>query len=103
NKPLFIITIFMYILSVTFWAYSIADVIDWMHVYLNNPVAPNLTPITKWYNLFNAVVLVNIRFDGVVVWRAWIICSRDYQKYLYIPLVLLMLTARVYTSLIVTV
>ncbi|KAJ7141445.1 hypothetical protein C8R44DRAFT_659177, partial [Mycena epipterygia] len=99
NKVMFTITLFMYLLSAAYWAYSVADVVDRMRNYiddLQNPLNHSAThdKVTKWSPLFNAIVLVNyILSDAVVVWRAWILCSRNHRKYLCITMFFLALTA----------
>ncbi|KAJ7497655.1 hypothetical protein FB451DRAFT_1121349 [Mycena latifolia] len=94
NRVLFILGLFMYILTTAYWAYSIADVANRMQNYLS-PVNPGITSrLTKPYDLFNALALLNYALsDGIVVWRAWVICSGDHRKYLYIPVGFLLLTA----------
>ncbi|KAF7357678.1 hypothetical protein MVEN_00813400 [Mycena venus] len=99
HNVMFILTLSTYLLSSAYWIYSVANVVDRMKVYiddLQNPI--NFTAshdaLTKWSPLFNAVLLVNYIFsDSVVVWRAWVICWRNYRKYLCITIVFLVLTA----------
>ncbi|KAJ7837726.1 hypothetical protein B0H13DRAFT_2105244 [Mycena leptocephala] len=82
---LLVITLFMYLLSATYWAYRIADVIS--------RITPS-SPVTRLLTLFNALTLLNyILCDGVVIWRARLICSPDHRKYLYFPLFCLGITA----------
>ncbi|KAJ6625780.1 hypothetical protein B0H10DRAFT_1942294 [Mycena sp. CBHHK59/15] len=96
---MFIITLFMYILSAAYWVYSVADVVDRMQVFINTPVdrlafIPDHDQVTKWSPLANALTLINyVLSDGVVVWRAWVICLRKHRKYLWITIVFLVLTA----------
>ncbi|KAJ7899100.1 hypothetical protein B0H13DRAFT_2337245 [Mycena leptocephala] len=60
TKALFFMGLFMYILSAAHWAYSIAYVICRMQVYINpNTLQFYYSPITKPFNLFNALILVN--------------------------------------------
>ncbi|KAJ6594233.1 hypothetical protein B0H19DRAFT_54622 [Mycena capillaripes] len=99
QHALFFLTIITYLLSTAYWAYSVADVVDRMRVFINdvqNPSNYNAShdEVTKWSPLFNALVLVNYIFsDAVVVWRAWIICLRSYRKYLWFTIAFLVLTA----------
>ncbi|KAJ6594249.1 hypothetical protein B0H19DRAFT_1094631 [Mycena capillaripes] len=106
NRVIFIIMIFVYLLSMAYWFYSVADVVHRMRVFLRDPRNPiNFTAddtLTKWLFLFNALVLVNYIFsDAIVVWRAWIICSGGYRKYLSITIVFLILTVASVTSTII--
>ncbi|KAF7376469.1 hypothetical protein MSAN_00062600 [Mycena sanguinolenta] len=99
NQVMFGITAFMYLLSVAFWAYSIADGVDRMHQYIALAIhpfrpIPDHTAVTEWSPVFNAVTLINyVLSDGVVVWRAWIICVRNQRKYLWITIGFLAVTA----------
>jgi len=99
NKVMFGITTFMYLLSAAYWAYSVANGVDRMFQYLHfalhpSSVLPDHTPVTQWSPLFNALTLINyVLSDGVVVWRAWIICVRKHRKFLWITFVLLGFTA----------
>ncbi|KAF7357720.1 hypothetical protein MVEN_00817900 [Mycena venus] len=99
NQVMFGITTFMYVLSAAYWCYSVADGVDRMYEYIALAVNPfrvtfDHTEVTKWSPLFNAVMLINyVLSDGVVVWRAWVICLRNHRKYLWITMVFLALTA----------
>ncbi|KAJ7347020.1 hypothetical protein DFH08DRAFT_208078 [Mycena albidolilacea] len=99
NQVMFGITTFMYLLSAAYWAYSVADGVDRIHEYIDLAIDPFRatfahTEVTKWSPLFNAVTLINyVLSDGVVIWRAWIICPRNHRKYLWITIVFLALTA----------
>ncbi|KAJ6564555.1 hypothetical protein B0H19DRAFT_1141405 [Mycena capillaripes] len=81
-KVLFIVGLFMYILSAAFWAYSIADVIGRIQTYIdpeNTQWSRFYNQVTTPFNLFNAIVLINfVLSDGIVAWRAWVISRRDY-------------------------
>ncbi|KAJ7497583.1 hypothetical protein FB451DRAFT_237722 [Mycena latifolia] len=97
DRILLVITLFMYLLSAAYWAYCFADVVNRIQIYMENPYPPLpviSSPVTKWLPLFNAVVLVNyVLSDGVVVWRARLICSSEDHKYMYFPLFFMILTA----------
>ncbi|KAJ7699813.1 hypothetical protein B0H16DRAFT_1903136 [Mycena metata] len=98
NKVMFGIITFMYLLSAVYWAYSVAEVVDLIRSFINlakNPamIQPDHTAVTQWSPLFNALTLLNyVLSDGIVVWRAWIICRRDHRKYLWITIIFLVLT-----------
>ncbi|KAJ7497632.1 hypothetical protein FB451DRAFT_239495 [Mycena latifolia] len=99
NQTMFAITVFMYLLSTALWAYSVADVVDRMNVYINDLLNPlnyysGHDTVTKWSPLLNALLLVNYTLsDGIVVWRAWILCLRNHRKYLSVPIFFLVVTA----------
>ncbi|KAF8199762.1 hypothetical protein K438DRAFT_665349 [Mycena galopus ATCC 62051] len=108
NHVMFIMTLFTYLLSTAYWAYSFAKVVHEMIIFIDDPQNPvNSTSgrhdaFTKGAQVFNAVLPVNYIFsDAVVVWRAWIICWRNYRKYLCITIVFLVLTALSVTGTIV--
>ncbi|KAF8145300.1 hypothetical protein K438DRAFT_1630341, partial [Mycena galopus ATCC 62051] len=88
-KILFIVGLFMYILSVAFWAYSIADVIGRIQTYIDPENAQWLrfyNQVTTPFDLFNALVLINfVLSDGIVAWRAWVISRRDFRRCIVIP------------------
>ncbi|KAJ7772723.1 hypothetical protein DFH07DRAFT_171303 [Mycena maculata] len=100
NKVMFIVTMFMYLLSAAYWAYSVADVVDRMKLFVDDP--QNLAnsskdahdDVTKWSPVFNALSYINyILSDAVVVWRAWVLCLRKHRKYLCITIVFFILTS----------
>ncbi|KAJ6489808.1 hypothetical protein C8R45DRAFT_1138568 [Mycena sanguinolenta] len=98
HKVLFTITTFMYLLSAAYWCYSIANVTDRVQVYVQ--IATNKTDfssqtdtVVRWSPLFNASVYINYALsDGIVIWRAWVICLRSHRKYMWIPICFLVLT-----------
>ncbi|KAJ7772651.1 hypothetical protein DFH07DRAFT_168485 [Mycena maculata] len=91
NMILLIITGFMYLLSAAYWFYRFADIMNRVQIYTSD--LQNLPEPSTWFTLFNAVVLVNyILSDGVVWWRARLICSPDRRKYMYFPLLFVVLT-----------
>jgi len=98
NCVMFGITTFMYLLSTAYWIYSVADGVDRMNGLIALGKDPSLpqyphTEVTKWSPLFNALVLINYCIsDGVVVWRAWVICLRNHRKYLWITIFFLAVT-----------
>ncbi|KAF7357722.1 hypothetical protein MVEN_00818100 [Mycena venus] len=92
HKILFSITTFMYLLSAAFWAYSIAYTVDRMQIFIK--IAANewdfstrVDAVLKWSPLFNAIIFINyVLSDGIVVWRAWVICMRSSRRYMCIPI-----------------
>ncbi|KAJ6594336.1 hypothetical protein B0H19DRAFT_1095048 [Mycena capillaripes] len=96
NLIMFTITSFMYLHSASYWMFSCVYVADRMRIYMEittNGVNPG-DAIEHWYVMFNAIITINyVLSDGIVVWRAWVICLRSYRKYMCIPFFFLSLTA----------
>ncbi|KAJ7187874.1 hypothetical protein C8R46DRAFT_3324 [Mycena filopes] len=93
GKALFYIGLAMYFLTLAHWSYSIADVWARMSMFIYPETRAYYHPMIAPYNLFNALILLNVAAsDGIVVWRSFVICSRDYRKFLYIPIAFLILT-----------
>ncbi|KAJ7072055.1 hypothetical protein C8F01DRAFT_226258 [Mycena amicta] len=98
NRVMFGITTFMYLLSAAYWVFSVANVVSRMQSFTSmakNPaqIQPSHTRVTMWSPLFNSLMLINyVISDGVVVWRAWIICLRHHRKFLWITVVFLVAT-----------
>ncbi|KAE9390780.1 hypothetical protein BT96DRAFT_832962, partial [Gymnopus androsaceus JB14] len=95
RKILFGITIFMFSLSTVYWIASISTLIQLIRAWFLS-VDPDTQTIPNYLPLFNALVLVNKRYfyiltDGVVVWRAWVICAADGRKALTMCLSMLSL------------
>jgi len=56
----------------------------------------------SWFTLFNAILLVNfILTDGVVVWRAWVLCPEN-KPVLVVSIVLLAINTLVYMAVVAT-
>ncbi|KAJ4478419.1 hypothetical protein J3R30DRAFT_3404464 [Lentinula aciculospora] len=84
RKVLFGMTILMFLLSTMYWIASISTLIQLIQAWFiaSDPDAQS-TP--DYLPLFSALVLVNYALtDGVVVWRAWVLCSVDGTKSLMI-------------------
>ncbi|KAJ6594341.1 hypothetical protein B0H19DRAFT_1095054 [Mycena capillaripes] len=96
NLIMFAITSFMYLLSAGYWIFSCAFVAHRMRNYVElatTGVEPGLDTIDHWYVMFNAIIIINyVLSDGIVVWRAWVICLRSHRKYMCIPVFFLSLT-----------
>ncbi|KAJ7072003.1 hypothetical protein C8F01DRAFT_223801 [Mycena amicta] len=97
TRVLFGLSLFMYMVSTAYWAYTVADVVaatqnfidptnvEWAHFFDQVSI-----PFTLW----NAIVLINfVVSDGIVIWRAWVICRRNHRIYLLIPTAFLLFTA----------
>jgi len=99
NRILLTVTLFMYMLSASYWTYCFVDLVNRIQTYIENPQGP--TAFSKWLVLFNALIFVNyILSDAIVIWRARLICSPEHRKYLYFPLLLMMLAALCVTGVI---
>ncbi|KAJ7346924.1 hypothetical protein DFH08DRAFT_205701 [Mycena albidolilacea] len=109
NRVLMILTVFMYLLSAAYWVFRIADLVSRIQFVEDHPQLTAVTPVTRFLALFNALMLiiVGILFvariplnldsqyllcDGVVIWRARLVCSQGHRKYMYLPLFFLVLT-----------
>lgn len=55
-----VVTVSMYLLATAYWAYSVADVAARVQEYMKDPQQPPTSTVTRWYTLFNAVVLINV-------------------------------------------
>jgi hypothetical protein len=108
-----ILNVFMYLLSTAYWVFRIADLVSRIQFFEDHPQLSAVTPVTRFLPLFNALMLiiVGVLFvaciplnldsqyvlcDGVVIWRARLVCSQGHRKYLYLPLFFLALTTRSY-------
>ncbi|KAK0243186.1 hypothetical protein EDD85DRAFT_900395 [Armillaria nabsnona] len=93
---LFCMLDFMFSLSTAYWILSLyqdANLIatSFLHEVSHDVHMP----------LLNALVLLNyVLTDGVVVWRAWVICQDEYSKMLILPLAFLCLT---FLSVLITI
>ncbi|KAI9456052.1 hypothetical protein BJY52DRAFT_609261 [Lactarius psammicola] len=97
QKILFGVTVFMFSLSTAYLAVSMADLIilikTWYLVADPSESAGTRSPTETLLVLFNALAPINYALtDGVVVWRAWIICRDESRKLLIAPIVMLVLT-----------
>jgi len=100
-KALFYIGLGMYFLTMAHWAYSLADVFARQQMFIFPETIPYYSHVIDPYNLFNALILLNITAsDGIVVWRSSVICSRDHRKFLLIPVAFLILTTFAVTGTI---
>ncbi|KAF7376407.1 hypothetical protein MSAN_00056200 [Mycena sanguinolenta] len=103
NRILLAITIFMYLLSAAYWIFRVADLISRIQIFIENPQSLQevSTPVTHLLTLFNALPLINyILCDGVVIWRARLLCAQDHRKHMYLPLFFLALTTAAVAGII---
>lgn len=97
QKILFGVIVFMFSLSTAYLAVSIADLIvlikTWYLVVDLSESTGTSRPTVNLLVLFNALAVINYSLtDGVVVWRAWVICRDESRKLLAAPIVMLVLT-----------
>ncbi|KIK52376.1 hypothetical protein GYMLUDRAFT_251312 [Collybiopsis luxurians FD-317 M1] len=83
----------MFIQSTASWIASVCTLIQLIQVWFLSP-DPNVGAPSSYIPFFNALMTVNyILTDGVVVWRAWVLCSADGTKTLKVCLLVLCLGA----------
>ncbi|KAL0060095.1 hypothetical protein AAF712_013112 [Marasmius tenuissimus] len=80
---------FMFFVSAIFWVSKTIGLVRLISVNLIGHQPP--PTITNWAThaelISGAFVLINYALtDAVVFWRAWILCSADFRRTLYIPL-----------------
>ncbi|KAH9998433.1 hypothetical protein BJV74DRAFT_904642 [Russula compacta] len=96
RKLLFAMKMIMFVLSTMYWILSI--VITFLEI---KAWFSELDPATHdppdWLPMFSAILLINyILTDGVVVWRAWVLCSDQSRALLMVPIVFLAINTIVY-------
>ncbi|KAH9007860.1 hypothetical protein EDB83DRAFT_2532460 [Lactarius deliciosus] len=94
---MFGVIVFMFSLSTASLAVSIADLIilikAWYLVIDISESGGTKSPTEALLVLFNSLAAISFSLtDGVVVWRAWVICHDEYRKLLIAPIVTLILT-----------
>ncbi|KAJ7642128.1 hypothetical protein FB45DRAFT_1054445 [Roridomyces roridus] len=104
-RILFSVGLFMYIISVAFWTYSLAYVVGIVQAYIdpqNDQWTRFASETSHLVTFFNAIVLVNfVLSDGIVCWRSWVISRRDYPKLIVVPVVFWAFTILSTTALII--
>ncbi|KAJ8095741.1 hypothetical protein PM082_022848 [Marasmius tenuissimus] len=89
RKTLLLISMFMFFVSAIFWVSKIIGLVRLISVNLiGHQPQPSTTNWATHASLISgAFVLMNYALtDAVVFWRAWILCSTDFRRTLYIPL-----------------
>ncbi|KIK62789.1 hypothetical protein GYMLUDRAFT_84249 [Collybiopsis luxurians FD-317 M1] len=80
QKVLFGLIIFMFLLSTTYWLASISTLIQLFQAWFLSSDPDTQSP-PRYIAFFSAIVAVNfVLTDGVVIWRAWVLCSVDGTK-----------------------
>ncbi|KAJ4498555.1 hypothetical protein C8R41DRAFT_864735 [Lentinula lateritia] len=102
RKILFGMTVFMFLLSTANWIASISTLIQLLQAWFLAP-DPDSRSVPTYLPFFSALILVNyILTDGVVVWRAWVLCSVDGTKSLMMCFFMLGLaTVSVCTTIVI--
>ncbi|KAE9398312.1 hypothetical protein BT96DRAFT_976447 [Gymnopus androsaceus JB14] len=91
RKILFFMSLFMYTTSTVHWSLSVASVIL---MFKNDFISPASLDVSFYLPLFSAITLFNyLLTDGVVVWRAWVLCNDQSRGVLKIPIALLICLA----------
>ncbi|KIK60228.1 hypothetical protein GYMLUDRAFT_615342 [Collybiopsis luxurians FD-317 M1] len=91
RKVLYGMIIFMFIQSTASWIASISALIQLIQVWFL-AADPDVGTEPHYTVLFSALMSINyILTDGVVVWRAWVLCSADGTKALTVCLLILCL------------
>ncbi|KAF8199806.1 hypothetical protein K438DRAFT_667941 [Mycena galopus ATCC 62051] len=95
NMVMLCVVLFTYLLSAGYWVYTVVYAADLLRAHINVAATPISTDeITEWLSLFSAVAMINfILTDGVIIWKARVICQRQLRKYLWISTGFLVLTA----------
>ncbi|KAG7093132.1 hypothetical protein E1B28_009415 [Marasmius oreades] len=93
-------SIFMFFVSTLYWISKLLGLLMDIEENIIHPSTPisispfktpstplTISPFTHFEAILSSVVLMNYALtDGVVLWRAWALCSADYRKWLYVPL-----------------
>ncbi|EJD37084.1 hypothetical protein AURDEDRAFT_173841 [Auricularia subglabra TFB-10046 SS5] len=80
---------FMFFTSAAYWASCVASACIILHAFFIQPSAPVASATIVYSTVPNSMILINYAVtDGIVVWRAWVLCRRDSGRLLYIPLAL---------------
>ncbi|KAI0276617.1 hypothetical protein BGY98DRAFT_693311 [Russula aff. rugulosa BPL654] len=98
---LFVMMVVMFVLSTVYWVISVVITFLLMRAWFSELDPATHSP-PDWLPMFNAVLLVNfIITDGVVVWRAWVICPDQNRAILMTPVVLLAIDSLAYLTAVV--
>ncbi|KAG7447540.1 uncharacterized protein BT62DRAFT_918826 [Guyanagaster necrorhizus] len=96
RRVLFCMLVFMFSLSTAHWVLSVYHDLDLITSgFVNGIPLDNDAASYRRQQclLMNALALINCFLtDGVVVWRAWVLCKQEYPKALMVPIVLLCCT-----------
>ncbi|KAK0243181.1 hypothetical protein EDD85DRAFT_762738 [Armillaria nabsnona] len=97
RRLLFCMLIFMFSLSTAHWVLSVYHDLDLITSGFVNGIPLDSDAASyrrQQCMLMNALALMNcVLTDGVVVWRAWVLCNQEYRKALMVPILFLCCTA----------
>ncbi|KAF8502186.1 hypothetical protein F5888DRAFT_1176221 [Russula emetica] len=102
SRTMLLVTmVIMFALSTIYWVISLVITFLVLRAWFSElDPATHFPPI--WLPMFNAVLLVNLLItDGVVVWRAWVICSDQNKAILMTPVVILAIDSLAYLTTVV--
>ncbi|EEB89220.1 hypothetical protein MPER_12707 [Moniliophthora perniciosa FA553] len=87
RKLLFIAILFMFVVSTTYWVLKIVALLSSIQT-LNGKSSGGIDDQSgSVEEVFAALALVNyVLTDGVVLWRAWVLCSMESKRLLLVPL-----------------
>ncbi|KAK0465908.1 uncharacterized protein EV420DRAFT_1508721 [Desarmillaria tabescens] len=90
------VLVFMFSISTTYWILSLYQDLNLITTSFVHVIPMDETVLIHSQNeqdVMNTLVLLNhVLTNGVVVWRAWVLCRDEYSKSLILPLVFLCLT-----------
>ncbi|KAF7321782.1 Arsenical pump-driving ATPase [Mycena kentingensis (nom. inval.)] len=87
NRNLLTITLSMYSLAFVYCTYCFVNTATRVQAFVNEPSnpAPHI-PEVRFLAFFNALATINfIMSDGLIVWRARLICAPEHRKYMLLP------------------
>ncbi|KAI0254091.1 hypothetical protein BJV78DRAFT_1371651 [Lactifluus subvellereus] len=98
HRIVFALMWFMFALSTMYWISSVV-ITFWTIVAWFSRLDPSTHNPPGWLPMVNAVLLINyIITDGVVVWRAWVLCADQSTAVLMIPVVTLIINFLFYAT-----
>ncbi|KAI0263148.1 hypothetical protein BGY98DRAFT_695802 [Russula aff. rugulosa BPL654] len=98
---LFVMMVVMFVLSTVYWVVSVVMTFLVMRAWFSELDPATHSP-PDWLPMFSAILLVNFLIaDGVVVWRAWVICSGQNRAILMTPVVSLAIDGLAYLTTVV--
>ncbi|KAK7433472.1 hypothetical protein VKT23_015480 [Stygiomarasmius scandens] len=101
QKFLFGMSLFMFVLATVYWTLSFASLIRLIQIWFFEPWATEKQS-ELFLPMWNAIILLNyVLTDGVVVWRAWVLCQDYSRKFLYLAIFFLICSAFSVTATII--
>ncbi|KAJ3546295.1 hypothetical protein NM688_g5530 [Phlebia brevispora] len=111
NKYLLVAILLPFMVSSTYWVIQLTEQLVRVYTFFIEPAKRNNLNLSSYAEMFNAIALINasthsqssmalltglpIQYlvsDGIVVWRAWVLCKEDYKKALMAPMFFITLT-----------